>query len=106
MKSTIPGDTSETAVESEIQAKGLTAPRVTPEMLQLPDAELGQLVKHWADKIKVGSDMLNRSPYLSAAMLMVEMMSDANAAQIDMTLEGCDLGDKRVGDWRIRIERV
>lgn len=97
---------TDATVEAEIKAKGLTAPRVTCGMLQLPDAELGRLVKHWANKIKVSSEMINRSPYLSAAMLLVEMMTDANAAQMDMTLEECDLGGGSVGDWRIRIERV
>lgn len=88
--------------------------RVTPgdieetqsSMLELPDAELGRLVKHWAEKVKEFSIVLKRPPHLSAALMLIEMMTSNNAAQMDVTLEGCDVNDNPAGDWRIRIEQV
>lgn len=77
-----------------------------PSMLELPDAELGRFIKHWAEKVKDFSIVLERPPHLSAALMLIEMMTSNNAAQMDLTLEGCDVNDNPAGDWRIRIERV
>ena len=77
-----------------------------PSMLELPDAELGRLVKHWAEKVKEFSIVLERPPHLSAALLLIEMLTSNNAAQMNITLESCEIGDSQVGDWRIRIEQI
>ncbi len=74
--------------------------------LQLPDGQLGRLVKHWAKKIEEFSETLGRLPNLSAALILVQLAAESNAGHLGMTLEGCTFGDEVGGDWRLTIDRV
>jgi hypothetical protein len=74
--------------------------------LELPDATVGQLVKHTAIKILEADDEMGRVGYMSAALILTGMAGKANSATTTFTLKGTTFQDEPTGDWQITIKRL